>query len=70
MKQVVQNYRTGKLEVTEVPIPVCTPGTLLVKNVASLVSIGSESTVLELGRKSLLGKAKARAGHGWSTIKR
>ena len=60
MKQVIQNYRTGQLEVAEVPIPVCSPNSLLVRSVASLISIGSESSVLELGRKSLLGKAKAR----------
>lgn len=60
MKQIIQNYRTGRLELAEVPVPMCTPDTILVKNVASLVSIGTERSVIELAKKSLLGKAKAR----------
>ena len=60
MKQIIQNYRTGELELAEVPIRLCSPDTLLVRNIASLVSIGTERSVIELGQKSLLGKAKAR----------
>ncbi|HHT9158532.1 MAG TPA: zinc-dependent alcohol dehydrogenase, partial [Candidatus Brocadiaceae bacterium] len=60
MKQVIQNYRTGELELAEVPIPTCSPDKILVKNIASLISIGTERSIIELGRKSLLGKAKAR----------
>lgn len=60
MKQVIQNYRTGRLELAQVPVPMCSPDTILVKNVTSLVSIGTERSVIELGKKSLLGKAKAR----------
>ena len=60
MKQIIQNYRTGKLELAEVPIPLCSSNKILVKNIASLISIGTERSILELGRKSLLGKAKAR----------
>jgi predicted dehydrogenase len=60
MKQVIQNYRTGKLDLAEVPIPVCSSNKILVKNIASLISIGTERSIIELGQKSLLGKAKAR----------
>lgn len=60
MKQVIQNYKTGKLELAEVPIPLCSPGSILVKNIASLISIGTERSIIELGQKSLLGKAQAR----------
>lgn len=60
MKQVIQNYRTGKLELAEVPIPLCSPNKILVKNMASLISIGTERSIVELGKKSLLGKAKSR----------
>ena len=60
MKQVIQNYRTGELELAEVTVPVCSSDTVLVKNVTSLVSIGTERSIIELGKKSLLGKAKAR----------
>ncbi|MFQ5964064.1 MAG: bi-domain-containing oxidoreductase [Candidatus Scalinduaceae bacterium] len=60
MKQVIQNYRTGTLELAEVPVPLCPSNKILVKNIASLVSIGTERSVIELGQKSLLGKARTR----------
>jgi len=60
MKQIIQNYSTGKLELAEVPVPMCSTDTILVRNEASLVSIGTERSMIELGQKSLLGKAKAR----------
>ncbi len=60
MKQLIQNYRTGKIELADVPIPLCGANSVLVKNQASLISIGTEKSIIELGRKSLLGKAKAR----------
>ncbi|GLI54139.1 MULTISPECIES: bi-domain-containing oxidoreductase [Thermodesulfovibrio] len=60
MLQLIQNYRTGKLELADVPVPNVSVNTLLVKNYASLISIGTERSIIELGRKSLLGKARAR----------
>jgi len=60
MKQIIQNYRTGKLELVEVPVPICSLREMLARNITSLISIGSERSVLELGRKSLLGKAHVR----------
>lgn len=60
MKQVVLSPRTGALEVAEVPVPNVRRGTVLVHNVASVVSAGTERLVIELAGKSLLGKARAR----------
>ncbi|MGA1866918.1 MAG: bi-domain-containing oxidoreductase [bacterium] len=60
MKQIIQNYRTGAVELAEVPIPLCSANKILIKNVASLISIGTERSIIELGKKSLLGKAKTR----------
>ncbi len=60
MKQLIQNYRTGRLELAEVPIPVCSSGKILVKNEASFISLGTERSIIELWKKSLLGKARAR----------
>lgn len=60
MKAVFQSYRTGELLVAEVPPPALKPGGVLVRNVASLVSAGTERLMVELARKSLLGKAKER----------
>jgi predicted dehydrogenase/threonine dehydrogenase-like Zn-dependent dehydrogenase len=60
MKQVLQNMRTGKITVTEVPVPVPNGGQALVKVAASLVSAGTERMLVEFGEKSLLGKARSR----------
>ena len=60
MKQVVQSYKTGELVVVDVPAPAVRPGCVLVRNVASLVSAGTEKHMLEMAKKSLVGKALAR----------
>lgn len=60
MKQVVQNYRTGELRVADVPAPVLRPEGVLVRNSRSIVSVGTEKLMMDLARKSLLGKALAR----------
>ncbi len=60
MKQVYQSYRTGELAVVQVPEPMASHGRILVRTVASLVSVGTERSMIELARKNLLGKALAR----------
>jgi predicted dehydrogenase/threonine dehydrogenase-like Zn-dependent dehydrogenase len=60
MRQVVQNVKNGQLEVREVPPPALLPGGVLVRTAASIISPGTEKMVLELGRKSLIGKARER----------
>src|SRR5947209_4560389 len=60
MLQVVQNVKNGQLELREVPPPALLPGGLLVRTAASIISLGTEKMVLELGKKSLIGKARER----------
>jgi predicted dehydrogenase len=60
MKQVIQHFRTGQLQVEEVPEASVRRGGILVGNVASLISPGTEKMAVELARKSLLGKARER----------
>ena len=60
MKQVLQNMKTGKTTIEEVPIPTPHPGMALVKTAASLVSAGTERMVVEFAEKSLVGKARSR----------
>jgi predicted dehydrogenase/threonine dehydrogenase-like Zn-dependent dehydrogenase len=60
MKQVVQNYKTGQVTLETVPAPLCLRKGILVRNCHSLISTGTERSVIELGKKSLIGKAKAR----------
>lgn len=60
MKQVIQNFRTGALEVVEVPAPVVRPGHVLIRTAVSVVSAGTERHLAEMAEKSLVGKALAR----------
>ena len=60
MKQVLQNFRSGVLKVDDVPETICKSGGVLVQNVTSLISAGTEKMVLDLAQKSMLGKAKER----------
>jgi predicted dehydrogenase/threonine dehydrogenase-like Zn-dependent dehydrogenase len=60
MKQVIQSYKTGEVALREVPVPRCGTKRVLVRNTNSLISLGTERSTIELGRKSLLGKAASR----------
>lgn len=60
MKQLLQNTRTGKSTIEDVPVPAPREGQALVKTEASLVSAGTERMVVEFAEKSLVGKARSR----------
>lgn len=60
MKQVIANLRDGSIEVRSVPAPVPKAGFVLVRNAFSLISAGTESATLQLGRMNPLNKARAR----------
>jgi predicted dehydrogenase/threonine dehydrogenase-like Zn-dependent dehydrogenase len=60
MRLVAQRLRDGRITVLDVPPPALTPETVLVEVHASLLSTGTERTKVESGRKSLIGKARAR----------
>jgi polar amino acid transport system substrate-binding protein len=60
MKQVVQNFRTGELKVADLPPPALRPGGVLVRTAYSLISAGTERTIVETAQNSLLGKARSR----------
>jgi polar amino acid transport system substrate-binding protein len=60
MKQVIQDLRTRELKVADVPPPVAQRGRVLVRTVASLISAGTERSTVEMGNRSLLGKARER----------
>src|SRR5262245_4193982 len=63
MRQVVQSVRTGETTVRELPDPIAPPGGVVVASVASLISAGTERYVVELAKKSLIGKARERPDH-------
>jgi predicted dehydrogenase/threonine dehydrogenase-like Zn-dependent dehydrogenase len=60
VKQVLQYVRSGELDVVEVPEPVCKSGGIVVRNAASLISAGTEKTIVDFAGKSMLGKARER----------
>jgi predicted dehydrogenase/threonine dehydrogenase-like Zn-dependent dehydrogenase len=60
MKSVIQNLKSGKLQVAEVPPPALQHGGVLVRVRRSLISLGTEKAVIDLANKGPLGKARAR----------
>ena len=60
MKQVSQNYKTGKIVLEEVSAPTLKPGGLLVRMHYSVISAGTEGMKVREGNLSYLGKARAR----------
>lgn len=60
MKAVLQNVKTGTISVDEIPAPLVRAGTVLVRNVYSLVSAGTEKAVLDFSKSNYLQKARQR----------
>jgi len=60
MKQLIQNFKTGELYVDDIPDPSISSGQVLVANLFSLISAGTERTSVSTAQASLLGKAKKR----------
>lgn len=60
MKQVLQNRKTGRPFVGEVPVPALQRGRVLVRTVASLISAGTERMAVELVSKGLVKEARER----------
>jgi predicted dehydrogenase/threonine dehydrogenase-like Zn-dependent dehydrogenase len=60
MKQVIQDFKTGDLYVSDVPIPSISNGYVLIRNHYSLISAGTERSTVSTAKASLLGKARQR----------
>lgn len=60
MRQVIMNYRTGNVELADVPKPRLKSGGMIVKNLYSAISVGTEKLMIKTGKSSLLRKAKDR----------
>ncbi len=60
MKQLFQNMKNGKTTVKDLPVPRPGKGCALVRTAYSLVSAGTERTLVEFSEKSLAGKAVSR----------
>ena len=60
MKQILQNNKTGKLEILDLPNPALQKGGVLVRNHFSLISTGTEKTSIIIAQSNILSKAKQR----------
>lgn len=60
MKAVLQNVKTGLITLGDIPQPVARPGNILVRNICSLVSAGTEKSVMEFSKANYLKKAMQR----------
>lgn len=60
MKQVVQSFKTGNMEVKEVPLPQLQSKYVLVENATSLISAGTERGTVKVAKASLIEKARQR----------
>jgi predicted dehydrogenase/threonine dehydrogenase-like Zn-dependent dehydrogenase len=60
MKQIIQSYKTGEMKLAEVPVPIVCPGAVVIKTMSSFVSAGTERMLVDLAKKSIIGKAHAR----------
>src|SRR5215475_9183890 len=58
MKQVIQNLRSGTLELLEVPCPSAAPGHFLIQTRSTVISAGTERMLVEFGRAGLVAKAR------------
>ena len=57
MKQILQSLKTGKIKITELPVPDVSPKSLLIKTSKTLVSAGTERMLVEFGKAGWIKKA-------------
>jgi polar amino acid transport system substrate-binding protein len=60
MKQIIHYQKSGEIFIEELPAPKLKSGGILVQNIYSLISAGTERTSVETAQASMIGKAKSR----------
>ena len=60
MLQIIQYQKSGEIFIEELPAPKLKSGGVLVQNIYSLISAGTERTSVETAQASLIGKAQSR----------
>jgi predicted dehydrogenase/threonine dehydrogenase-like Zn-dependent dehydrogenase len=58
MKQIIQNLKTGEITLFENPCPTVKPGHVLIRTGVTLLSSGTERTLVEFGRGNYIQKAQ------------
>ncbi len=60
MRQLTQKLKDGELQVLDVPVPVVSAGTILVRTHYSIISAGTEASTLSTARMGYIGKARQK----------
>ncbi|MEO0249005.1 MAG: bi-domain-containing oxidoreductase [candidate division WOR-3 bacterium] len=60
MKQVTQKLRVGEINVIEVPVPEAKKGQILVRNIYSCISTGTESSKVRAAQMGYVGKVREK----------
>lgn len=58
MKQIIQSFKTGNTTLEDIPTPIVSKGSLLIRTTHSLVSLGTERMLVEFGKANLIQKAR------------
>ena len=58
MKQIIQNLKTGEMELLKLPCPKVGRGQVLIQTQASLISAGTERMLVEFSQANLIQKAR------------
>lgn len=58
MRQILQNLKTGAVELVDIPCPMVEPGQILISTRASLISAGTERMLIDFGKGNLVAKAR------------
>ncbi len=70
MRQLIQKFGTGGIELAEVPCPPVKPGHVLIATRRSVISSGTERTITEFAGAGLIAKARQRPGQVKAVVDR
>lgn len=58
MKQILQDMAKGGTSITEAPVPIVSAGAMLINTLVTLISAGTERSLVDFGKASMLDKAR------------
>lgn len=72
MKQIIQSFKDGSIDIIDAPTPKVSPGKLLINTKASLISLGTERMLIEFGKASYINKIRQQPDKAkivWDKVK-
>jgi predicted dehydrogenase/threonine dehydrogenase-like Zn-dependent dehydrogenase len=60
MRQLLQQFKDGSIDIIDVPVPECKTGHIIAKSSLSLISAGTERMLLEFGKSNIISKARSQ----------